>query len=288
MWYYLLIIFSVMMFGARFALQDIYRKLRGSGLRISLETSLVGALAGLCVLFAVNGFRIEFTPFTLLVASFAALNSIAFAFCSFKALDTIDLSLFSLFSMLGGMLLPFFQGIVFFDENITVAKIVCLVLIAAALALTVSPKEKKKGTVYYVGIFILNGMSGVLSKIFASAPFEKTSSASYSIWIAICTTVLSGALLLLLVKKADGGVRYNLKAFSIGAVSGGINQFANFLLIVALMHVDASVQYPMVTGGVMIVSTLISLFGNRKPDKKELLSVALAFFGMLALFFIPI
>jgi len=288
MQYYLLIALSVVMFGGRFALQDVYRKLRGSGLRISLETSFVGSLAGLCVLLAVNGFKIEFTPFTLLIALFAALNSITFAFCSFKALDTIDLSLFSLFSMLGGMLLPFLQGIVFFHEEITVAKIVCLILIAAALALTVSPKEKKKGTVYYIGIFVLNGMSGVLSKIFASAPFEKTSSAGYSIWIAICTAVLSGVLLLLLVKKADGDVRYNLKAFSIGAVSGGINQFANFLLIVALMHVDASVQYPMVTGGVMIVSTLISLFGSRKPDKKEMLSVALAFFGMLALFFIPI
>ena len=287
MWYYLLIIFSVMMFGGRFALQDVYRKLRGSGLRISLETSLVGSLAGLCVLLAVNGFKIEFTPFTLFVALLAALNSIAFAFCSFKALDTIDLSLFSLFSMLGGMLLPFLQGIIFFGEDITVAKIVCLVLIAAALGLTVSPKEKKKGTVYYVGIFILNGMSGVLSKIFASASFEKTSSAGYSIWIAICTVVLSGTLLLWLIKKSDCSVPYTWKAFSIGAVSGGINQFANFLLIVALMHVDASVQYPMVTGGVMIVSTLISLFGNRKPGKKELLSVTLAFCGMLALFFIP-
>lgn len=286
--YYLLIIVSVIMFGGRFALQDTYRRLRGSGLKISLETSFVGSLAGLTILLAVNGFRIEFAPFTLLIASLAALNSIAFAFCSFKALDSIDLSLFSLFSMLGGMLLPFFQGILFFDEPITVAKIVCLILIAAALALTVSPKEKKNGTVYYVGIFILNGMSGVLSKIFASAPLEKTSSAGYSIWIAICTAIISGVLLLTYLKRKDGTVSYTLKAFGIGAVSGGINQFANFLLIVALMHVDASVQYPMVTGGVMIVSTLISFFGSRKPDKKELLSVALAFLGMLALFFIKI
>jgi hypothetical protein len=75
------------------------------------------------ILLAVNGFRIEFAPFTLLIASLAALNSIAFAFCSFKALDSIDLSLFSLFSMLGGMLLPFFQGILFFYEPITVSKI---------------------------------------------------------------------------------------------------------------------------------------------------------------------
>jgi len=56
----------------------------------------------------------------------------------------------------------------------------------------------------------------------------------------------------------------------------------------ALLHVDASVQYPMVTGGVMIVSTIICFFGDRKPSKKEIISVLVAFVGMLALFVIPI
>jgi len=54
------------------------------------------------------------------------------------------------------------------------------------------------------------------------------------------------------------------------------------------MHVEASVQYPMVTGGVMIVSTVISCFGKNKPSVKELASVGLAFIGMLTLFAIPI
>ena len=58
-------------------------------------------------------------------------------------------------------------------------------------------------------------------------------------------------------------------------------------MIIALAHVDASVQYPMVTGGVIIISTLISLFGERKPSKKEMLSVVVAFLGLLLLFAIP-
>jgi len=44
----------------------------------------------------------------------------------------------------------------------------------------------------------------------------------------------------------------------------------------------------MVTGGVMIVSTVISCFGKNKPSVKELASVGLAFIGMLTLFAIPI
>lgn len=285
--YYGLIILSVLMFGGCYALQDAYRNMRGSKLNISMENSFVGSVAGFVVLLIFNGFKIEFTPFTLLIALLASLNGIAFAFCSFKALDTINLSLFSLFSMLGGMVLPFLQGIIFYGEKLTLAKILCFLLIGTALSLTVTRNEKKKGSIYYAGVFVLNGMSGVLSKIFTSSPFEKTSSLGYSIWLSICMAVTSGLILLILLRKQKAQTPYCLKAFGISATQGSVNRIANFLLVVALAHVDASAQYPMVTGGVMIVSTLLCFFGPRKPSKKELISVALAFIGMLTLFVVP-
>jgi len=192
--YYGLIILSVVMFGGCFALNDVYRKMRGSSLKISLQFSLVSSLAGLIVLLAVNNFKIEYTFFTLIIALLSALVGLGFTFCAFKALGIINLSLYSLFSMLGGMLLPFVQGIVFYDEKMSVAKVVCFVFIFVALLLTVEKSEKTKGTLYYIGIFVLNGMSGVLSKIFASSDFEKTSAAGYSVLCALCSVILSGAL----------------------------------------------------------------------------------------------
>lgn len=152
-----------------------------------MESTCVGAVAGLLVLIVINGFALEFSPFTLLMAAVSAINSMAFAFCAFRALDHINLSLFSVFSMLGGMILPFFQGIFFYGEGVTLAKGICVLFIIAALA-----------------------------------------------------------------------------------------------------NVEASLQYPMVTGGTMIVSTVISCFGDKKPNKREIASVALAFLGMLALFVIPV
>lgn len=286
--YYGLILVSVVMFGINFALNDVYRRLRGSGLRISMESSFVGSLAGLVVLIIINGFRFELTGFTLCMALLSALNGFAFTFCAFRALDNINLSLFSLFSMLGGMALPFLQGILFYGETITVAKVICFGFICAALLMTVSRSDKKKGTIYYVGIFVLNGMSGVLSKIFTSAPFPKTDAAGFSIWSAVCSVVLSGLALLFLFRKTENAKPYTLKVASVGALHGTIGKIANFLLVIALAHVDASVQYPMVTGGTMIVSTLICFFGDRKPSKKEIASVVLAFIGMLLLFAIPV
>jgi len=254
-----------------------------------MEASFVGAVAGIICLLVINKFRFEFTPFTLIMGMIAAIDGIAFTFFSFKALNSINISLYSVFSMLGGMALPFIQGIIFYNEKITVAKIVCVILICAALALTVTRGSKNKGYIYYIGVFVLNGMSGVISKLFNELPFPKTSAAGYAFWIAICIAVISGISWgILSGKKSPDEPKYTLIDFVVSASNGGMSRIANYLLVIALVHVDASLQYPAVTGGVMIVSTLICFFGNRKPNRKEILSVILAFAGTLALFVIPI
>ena len=294
---YILIIFSVIMFGGCFALKDVYRAERGSSLKISLEFSLLGAIAGAVVLFAINGFAVTFTPFALLMAALTAVNGILFTFASFRALGKINLSLYSVFSMLGGMLLPFLQGIMFYGEEFTVAKAISLALIFAALLFTLEKDLKRRsGGIYYLLVFILNGMSGVISKLFASAPPEwntdpsgaLVSSAGYSVLASLSTIVLSGILLLTVGKRLGASPRHTPRSIAVTLASGSLNKIANWILVFALASgIDSSVQYPMVTGGTMIVSTAICFFGKNRPSKRELLSVLLAFLGMLALFLIP-
>ena len=287
--YYGIILLAVVFFGGCFALNDVYRRLRGSSLRISMESAFIGSCAGLIVLLAAGGLHIEITLFTLVMALLSSLNGLAFTFCAFRALDRINLSLFSLFSMLGGMVLPFLQGILFFNEPLTWGKCICLAFITVALTITVSRGNQRGGAIYYIGIFVLNGMAGVLSKIFTAASFPKTDAASFNFWCAVFSGLLAGAIWLILTwrKKPQDGA-FSWRATAVGAVSGATNRLANLLLVMALAHVDASVQYPMVTGGVMIASTLICLLGKRKPSTRDVLSVLLAFLGMLALFAIPV
>ena len=111
---------------------------------------------------------------------------------------------------------------------------------------------------------------------------------------------MSGVIWLILStirgNKSDSGEPIFLKpnrkktVISYGAAVsyGVINKIANYLLVIALVYVDASVQYPMVTGGTMIVSTLISFLGDNKPCKSEIASVIVSFAAMIVLFIIPI
>lgn len=282
--YYGIILVAVVMFGFQFFFNNDYEKKNGSDFLPSMVFVFGSSLVGLPVLWAINSFKLEFTWYTLFMAVITALNMMACLFCGLKALARINLSLYSIFSMLGGMLLPFFAGILFYEEKLTLGKILCFVIVTAALCFTFEKGQSKKGFIYYAGIFTFNGMSGVLSKIFQESTFEKTSAAGYSVLSALMTVVIAGVIILFNLKKVKLPAKNSYVSL---AGCGLLNKVANYLLLVALAHVPASVQYPMVTGGVMIVSTILGFFTPNKPKKREIISLVLSFIGLMMLVILP-
>jgi drug/metabolite transporter (DMT)-like permease len=158
--------------------------------------------------------------------------------------------------------------------------VICFILVLISLLFTVKKGNGGSYLIYYAGIFLLNGMSGVLSKWFAAAPYEKTSSAGYSILSAAVAALLS-AVVLLFIK--GNRIKLSVRGATNMLGYGVLNKIGNFLLLIALAHLPASVQYPMVTGGVMICSTVICFFTHQKPGKREIASLVLSFVGILAL-----
>ena len=282
--YYGVISVAVLMFSVQFFFNQLFQKNYGNDLQASLVSSLFSGIVGLFSLLIINGFAFEYTHFTLLMSLITAINGFAFTFCSLKALGKINLSLYSVFSMLGGMVLPFLTGILFYNEPLTTGKTICFILIILSLFLTIKKDDKSSGKIYYAGIFILNGLSGVISKIYQDAHYVKASSDGYSVLTVIVTIIIS-FLILLFIKKEKRKINKQVIISFIGC--GSLGRIANWLLLIALLHIPASAQYTFVTGGVMIFSTLISFFTSNKPSVKEILSVLTAFAGLLILILIP-
>ena len=280
MLYYGLVSIAVVMFGFQFFFNDKFEKNSPEGLRPILKFTLGGNIAGLIVLFIINKCRFEFTLFSLIVALAGALDGIACTFCSIKALGKINLSLYSLFTMLGGMVLPFAAGIAFFDEKLTLGTAVCFVLCAVSLLFTVEKGNKNSGAIYYIGVFIFNGLSGVISTVYQRMDYPKISETGYSVLKAAAVIAICGVLLLFNREKNQ---KFNRAALISTGGNGILNCVANLLLLFSLAKLPASAQYPMVTGGVMIVSTIIAFFTPNKPKKREIIAVALSFIGILAL-----
>ena len=287
---YLLLTLSVTMFGVQFYMNSKYQREAGTGAPSVFTFNLISSAVGAICLCIINRFDLSITLFSFFIALLAALNSVACNICTLKSLEKVNLSLYSLFSMLGGMMLPFVVGMIFYREPLTLAKGLCLAVICTALLITVDLKKKASGgEIFYIGVFFFNGMSGVFSKIHTDAinkgVISTASSAGYSFWISLISVFVSLSALLILgkkVKKPSG------RALLWGAGGGALNRIANFLLLIALAALPASVQYPFVTGGVIIVSTIISALTKQKPSVRELCAVALAFVGILLLVIIPI
>jgi drug/metabolite transporter (DMT)-like permease len=125
----------------------------------------------------------------------------------------------------------------------------------------------------------------VLSKIYTDAPeIMKIGATEYSILCAIVALVMSVTILLFMKKENS---KLNKKSIFAIIGSGIFSKIPNYLLLISLLHLPASAQYPFITGGTMIVSTVIAYITRQKPSKKEVLSVAFSFVGLMALVLIP-
>ena len=280
--YYGMLATASAMFGTQFLFNQMFRRnFKSNNMEATAVFGFGGAIFGFLSLLLVNGFCFEYSHFSMLMAIIKTLNGFLFTYCSMKALGKINLSLYATFSMLGGMALPFAAGILFFNEELTVEKGICFALISLSFLLTMKKEESEKTEKkYYVGVFLFNGMAGVISKFYTAAPYERISAAGYSILAALLSIAVYMVMLIYLEPDLK---KLNVKAA--GSILGGgiFNNIANWLMLIALAYVPASAEYPFITGGTMIVSTILSYFVKDRPSKRELLSVLIALIGVIAL-----
>lgn len=272
--YYALITLASLLFSLQFVMNNGYRRVAGTGLGAALRFSLHTSLAGGLLLFVINGFRLHATWFSAAMALVYAAISISFSFCSVKALKTANLSMYSVFALIGGMVVPFLYGILACGEEARPLRIVCCVLMVFSILLSIEKGTAAKGALkYYIGVFLLNGSVGVVSKFHQSHAEIGVESADFLMLAKLLTIALS--LTLLLFQK-DRRLFPCRKAIAFAAGFAALNSVGNLFNLIALTHLPASVQYPIGTGGGIVFSTAIDLMISRKFQKKKALAAAVA------------
>lgn len=282
--YYFLIATATALFSFQFLFNQKFQERCGSSSVSSQVFSLFTSVFGFVVLFAVNGFKMDFSWISLIIAAIYAVNGILYIVASVKSFDAVNLSVYSVFAMLGGMLLPSVYGIIFRGEDVTFLKILCYLFIIAALFFETDFKQKSSKKIYYAAVFVLNGMNGVITVIHQSVQnYTIVDSFSFLMLARIFAALVSMAILAKDTKQAVKMVDLKSLIYSFGfAVFCTVG---NLLLLIAVKHLPASVQYPLVTGGVMLISLLISLVRKENVRTKELIATAIAFASTLLIAF---
>lgn len=280
--YYLFLVLSALLFSAGFLFQKFYEKDFGNGLKPSITMVFYQSVVVCVSMFVIGGFRMEVTGFSFLMAAIYAVNDFLLTWMSLKALKYANLSVFSMFMMLGSIVLPSAFGILFYDEGITLIKIICYVLIFISLYLSVEKGESnKKAIFYYIAVFVGNGMCGILSKIHQSNVEMQVSTESFLLQSGLIRLLICAIILLYLSLRFREN-SFSLKAAGL-AVGGGIaNAVGNYFNLFALLAIPISVHSVMTTGTVLIFSAVIGLFVKEKPSRKGLISLVLALAAAIA------
>ena len=271
--YYLMITAAAAFFSLQFMFNSNFQKENGSGLDSALNFSIYSSVIGIILMLVLNKFKFEFSFFSFFMSMLMAIISISFSYSSVKVLKNGSLSMYSMYSMLGGMLIPFLYGVTAGGEELKILRVLCCILMAFALSLTVKKEKTKTGAVkYYVMVFVLNGLTATFQGIHQSNAMA-VDSESFLILSRFMTVVLCAGMKFVL---KDYHYKINLKSV---VYSGGYSLFncmGQLFLLIALLHLPVSVQYPIVTGGTIVFATIISAVRRENINVKDIVAAGIA------------
>ncbi len=175
---YILLIVSAVLLALNFAVNKVYQVAEGDSLKSSLKFNTILGLFTAVIFFFINGCKFEINSYSLIMGILTTLFSTLYLILSFSIMKDGHLSLYTLFLMTGGMIIPYIMGVVFLDEDINFLRTLGLLIISLSVfIINADMKKTKLKTLFMcVAVFFLNGLVSAVSKIHQVNPASISSS----------------------------------------------------------------------------------------------------------------
>ena len=293
--YYVFVLLAVLCFTLQFVFTKLFAACtRGGGVTAFAMLLAVG-VAGVAVSLVATWGEIRLSWVSWVLALAFALVMVPYHTLSVKALSLGSLSIYSVFMMLGGMLLPFLYGITLLAEDPTPGKVLgCLFLVLAIVWQGVTEARSEGHTggggrylLLCLVIFFINGMTGILSEIHAIHPATEDEASFLFASSLLVIGLAAGGLLLSLRRGGEAGrnewtVFFTRKPILYALLLGIAMNTGNFLILLAAEQVPASVQFPLISGGTIVLSAIAAFLLFREGRTlKGWLPILIAFLSTL-------
>lgn len=299
MWILLIIIASVC-YAGEFSFVKIYQNNTRQKAVTMLFMMFVRFFVGAIFILCLSGFKLDFSNFSIWLTLIMAVILILYNVLGILILSMGTVAIYSMFMMLGGMLLPSLYGVLFLRETLSVWQIIayCLLLFFTILPTLQFKKgdsegDNKKGKILAIYsllcavAFLDNGSLGIVRTI--AIDEMKVAEYSFAFSYFMLTALVGGVGTLVFAKKDKENVIL-LKAcvkpkaiFSLLGL-GVIANLGDILLLFVTGKAPASAIYPMVSGFTIACSAIASIFiFKEKLSKKELISVIGSFLATFLL-----
>lgn len=285
---YIMLTSAALLLAVDFSANKLYQNLRGTSLEASLFFNLILGLATAIIFFAVNRFRLSFSPYSVIMAVLMSVTVMSYNIIGFRILKQCSMAVYSLFLLIGGMTLPYVWGLVFLNEPFSAVRTIGLVVLIGGVVLSNFSSEKinPKQICMCLAVFVLNGLVSIVSKMHQiEANYQCVSTIEFIILGGIFKFFISGALLLGLKGKHVQTHSKNksfLKALLIIILSAVIGGGSYFLQLYGAKSLPATMLYPFVTGGGIVFSALADLvLFKEKLSRRLIVSVVICFAGTI-------
>lgn len=281
---YFLIIVADIFLAFNFIAQKKYQSTEGNsmpaGLFYNLSTGLISAI----IFVFLSGFDIKPTAYSFIAAFAQTILVSLYTLISFKILKDGNIALYTLFLLTGGMVLPYIFGVLFLDELLTIPRTIGLILIIIAIALsnTGIKKPSKKQIFLCILIFIINGFVSIISKLHQTEVlYETIDSESFVFWTSIIKFFACIPLFLVSAKKAAQPYKPNLKKAFLPIIFSSLFSGVSYLLqLIGAVELPATVLYPLVSGGSIILTSLIGFIVLRETlTREQIIGILVCFIG---------
>lgn len=283
---YILILIAAILLAFEFAASKCYQRSEGTSLVSGLKFNIINGLFTAVIFFLLSGGKPGFSVFSLLMAFGMSLCAITYSVLGFRILKQGTMGVYSLFLMSGGMLLPYFFGILFLEEELTLLRILGVLLILAAILLSHRTQYDFKASFYLLclAVFVLNGMVSILSKCHQIDQLHSPVAATaFVMYTGIAKVLIS--LPILMYYRRDRTTHFSLpgkRALFFAAGSALIGGVSYVLQLIGAGNLPATVLYPLITGGSIIFSTLSGrLFFKEKITVRQISSILLCLAGTI-------
>ena len=266
-----------------------YNQFSETKLKNNRDTLLFNVVScgGSVVLFLILGASFKISAFSFLMALVFALVTVGAQYLSLLAMSLGSMSYSVLFTYLS-MLIPTIFGIVAYKAPFGWLQIVGVILMLATFVLSLDLNSDKSVNLKWfaaaMGSFVCWGLVGVCQQIHQNSSFSGELD-GFLLWTFILSTVIFTVIWALTPKKGvepgykikSGATLFILIA---GLFIGGINKI-NLYLSGAMNPV---IFFPIVNGGVIILSSLAAIFVFReKLSKPQIAGLALGMVSVLCL-----
>ena len=213
-----------------------------------------------------------------------AMFCVLYSLIGFRIMKSGNMAYYTLALMSGGMMVPYVFGLLFLKEEFIWFRLIGLIMIlATVIASNINGgKIDKKLFWYCCLVFLFNGLVSVVSKLHQiNRIFNHVSAIEFVMYTGIMKMVSCTVVLFLSADKKNykhSNAMYSVIAITlISALASGTSYM---LQLTGAEKLPASVLYPFITGGSIVMASLTgAIFFKEKLSKRMVMCVIICFVG---------